>query len=351
MSASLVESAATLGLTDVVESTETQWVGKVHEWSSQYGDGKGNWGAVNIEGPPTFYPGFGDNVNTWAPLSKSGTEFVVLEYPKACVPEALNVYETFTPGALVKVSGGKTKDGPWTTLWNSEPDVSVKGKSRILKVSLIADDEPIVSFIRLDIDASSWDNWYEIDAVALVGRVITTGIPPYERPAPNTLAADLLSLFTAQSGDITIRAGTGEIIRAHKSIIQARCPLLLGAGGDYSGVYEVSDHPDVLDVLLTFIYSDTAPIPAALCIPIYAAADRYGLGNLAALSLRRFATALTPENVIEALRVVDGFSGLRAACFSFLAQRPVLLGNSARELTHDQLAGAVAALALASTAK
>ena len=180
--------------------------------------------------------------------------------------------------------------------------------------------------------------------------MITTGIPPYERPAPNTLAADLLSLFTSQSGDITIRTGTGELVRANKSIVQARCPLLLTAGGDHSGVYEVSDHPDVLDVLLTFIYSDTAPIPAALCIPIYAAADHYGLGSLAALALRRFATALTPENVIEALRVVDGFSGLRAACFSFLAQRPVLLGNSARELTHDQLAGAVAALALTSTA-
>jgi hypothetical protein len=68
----LFRKGESIGLSAKITQLDGQWVEKALEWSSQYGEGKGNWGACNVEGPPTVYPAFGDNVNAWASQTCNG---------------------------------------------------------------------------------------------------------------------------------------------------------------------------------------------------------------------------------------------------------------------------------------
>jgi hypothetical protein len=167
-----------------------------------------------------------------------------------------------------------------------------------------------------------WPSWYEIDAICLTGRAVESCSLSYVPPSPGTLAGDLLQLLSSHTGDVTFLTPNGTSIKAHSTIVLARCPTLLKARGD---PIHVPDHPSVVAALLQYIYTDTADISASLSIGIFIAAQRYGLDALAARAQQRFAMGLSKDNLIRALEVVGGITPLRASCMQFLASHPAML--------------------------
>ena len=128
--------------------------------------GGANWGPQQAAGPPNT-PSMGDNVTAWASASQdSGPEWLILEYAKAVIPRRVDVYETYSPGALVKVTvfddAGAEHDA-WSgvdptrqgnpTVGISQVPISLDVPTRRVKIYLASDQVP---------------GWNEIDAVGLV---------------------------------------------------------------------------------------------------------------------------------------------------------------------------------------
>ena len=285
-------------------------------------------------------------------------EFLEFSFAKACIPTKMEVFETFTPGAMVKISA-KGPSGTWITLWSGEQDkgAAAAGTSRIFAPTLATLEFPASQF-RVDIDCVGWTGWYEIDAIRLTGTVMTSAALPFDRPAPGTLAGDLLALLQSGTGDVCFRAATGEEVartaalpppdspqlRAHSAVVLARCPALLKA---HTQPIRVPDHGAALRLVLQWIYCDAADIPGRLAIAVHVSAVRYALPALAHLALTRFASGLADSNVFAALKLVDGIADLRKTCLQFVAKHPSLMQPAAMDaLSHAQLAELVTILAL-----
>ncbi len=208
----------------------------------------------------------------------------------------------------------------------------------MLSASRIFSPEPLVKLefptktFRFDINPTGWSSWYEIDAVAITGDVAAVPVAAYKAPAPKTLAGDLLALFEAQSGDVTFETPTGEQVKAHMAILAARCPVILKS---HDLLIRVPDHVVILRTVLNFIYTDTADLPVELAVPVYVAASRWGLDNLAALAVKVFRSALNAGSVFGILQFVDGIPELRQACIEYLAAHPRLLLPSKSRLTYS----------------
>ena len=70
--------------------------------SSEYGGG--DWSAKQMLGQPDFYPNYGDDGRAWAPSAiNNGLQWVELGFEEAVYVESVDIYETFNPGAIVKV--------------------------------------------------------------------------------------------------------------------------------------------------------------------------------------------------------------------------------------------------------
>jgi len=149
--------------TEKVSKEKGQWVKKVLKFSTQYN----GWPASNIEGKSNTYPQYGDLKTSWAPSQSSGKqEFLELQFKNKVNPRKIEIYETFNPGSLVKISA-KDSNKKWVTLWKSKRK-NEAAKSRIFKPKLEKVDFQ-TNEIRLDIDTVGSIGFYEIDAVKLIG--------------------------------------------------------------------------------------------------------------------------------------------------------------------------------------
>eukprot|EP00042_Codosiga_hollandica_P050289 m.597111 g.597111 ORF g.597111 m.597111 type:complete len:445 (+) comp58061_c0_seq19:95-1429(+) len=323
---------------------QRQYVSKVTSFSSEYGAGDNNWGAVNIIGPPRVYPQTGDNTKAWAAAANNAREFIVFEVQTPVIPNRFEIYETLAPGALVKITG-ETPDG-WVDLWTGTPDLTKAGASRIFEPPITPSNYPIKTF-RFDIDATTWTNWYEIDAVAITGDTgINAVAAQYAPPASRSLGGDLLKLLNSQTGDVTFETPSGSTTRAHSVILTARCPALLS----HEAVVPVPDHIEVIRAVLQFLYADVAEITIPLSVPVHLAATRLKLDRLASMAAHVFSSVLFKENAIDILMFVDEMPELRAICMGFLSRNPSTLlatpgrageRNPAALLSRDQLVSLV----------
>jgi len=140
-----------------------QWVSKVMSSSSE----ANGWPATNIVGPSNTYPKYGDSKTNWSPFSSSGTqEFLHVKYDIPVIPTRIKVYETYNPGALVKVSGKDPSDN-WVILWSGARQTN-SGKAVINELPLKKVDF-LVSEILLDLNCMGQTGYYEIDAIELFG--------------------------------------------------------------------------------------------------------------------------------------------------------------------------------------
>jgi hypothetical protein len=124
-----------------------------------------SWGPEQATGAPNT-PEAGDIPSAWASLARDESdEWLMLEYEAPVEPTAIEVHETFNPGAVVKVTAFRL-DGEEVVLWTgrSEPPQAEGRRVNTFKIP-----EPVrTNRIKLYLASNDVPGWNEIDAVALV---------------------------------------------------------------------------------------------------------------------------------------------------------------------------------------
>lgn len=145
------------------QAVEPQWASSVRdvssEWSAQA------WNAQNVLGAPNVYPKHGDIAQAWASREQDArTEFIEVGFANPTRAAALQIVETFNPGAIEAVEL-VTTSGRHLTL--ELPDMPATGQSRISTISTACTDEPIAA-ARVTLNSAKVPGWNEIDAIGLV---------------------------------------------------------------------------------------------------------------------------------------------------------------------------------------
>jgi hypothetical protein len=124
-----------------------------------------HWGVAETIGPPDTQ-GFGDITTAWASKTPDDQpEWLELEYAQAVTPQAIWIYETFNPGAVVKVcSVGML--GFETVLWEGKDPTPAGTPGGISKISLRT--RVAVDRVKIYFDSPAVPGWNEVDAVGLV---------------------------------------------------------------------------------------------------------------------------------------------------------------------------------------
>jgi len=123
------------------------------------------WGPEQMVGAPDSWPRSGDIQTAWASLTQDGEdEWLLLEYAEPVQPSALLIYETYNPGAVIRVLVYRL-DGEEVEVWKgTDPTPIGSGKG----VSVI----PFrVNFktnrVKIELKSKDVSGWNEIDAVGL----------------------------------------------------------------------------------------------------------------------------------------------------------------------------------------
>ena len=139
-------------------------------------------------------------------------EFLQLHFPSARQINFVQVYETFNPGALQKVSVKNPGTNTFVTVW-SAPTVPAPPVARVSTVRFTDPGYP-VDQVRLDFDSPQVPGWNEIDAVGIGFATCTASLVGVESPSapianrldfigPNPFVASSKLHFTlAQAGHV-----------------------------------------------------------------------------------------------------------------------------------------------------
>lgn len=126
-----------------------------------------NWSVRQVLGKPNT-PQAGDQGSAWASrLQDSGTEWLIVEFPRSVSATKIQIEETFNPGAVNRVCSVDFKHRE-TEVWKGQDPTPVgSGKG----TSMITLAEPITSRrFKIYLDSAGVFGWNEIDAVALHGK-------------------------------------------------------------------------------------------------------------------------------------------------------------------------------------
>jgi beta-lactamase regulating signal transducer with metallopeptidase domain len=125
---------------------------------------KRNWGPEQATGEPDTTEA-GDIVTAWASLTQDDQdEWLLLEYAEPIVPRAVMVYETYNPGALVRVTVFKL-DGTEVEVWKGKDPTSTDEAKGVSVIPFKVDFK--INRVKLYIDSKDVPGWNEIDAVGL----------------------------------------------------------------------------------------------------------------------------------------------------------------------------------------
>ncbi|CAB3261282.1 unnamed protein product [Arctia plantaginis] len=166
-----------------------QFVHHVEDFSSQYGSEISvSYTAFNLRGPPSNFPDYGDypqafvmrTYGTWweeAPSAQedympqnanaiTSQDFVEVSFEKVVYPLEVSIFETYNPGALVRIwaRGPST----WILLWEGEPEY-VGDTPRIFSPPIRQLNVP-TRILRLEFNHKLLPYYTELDAVLLRGK-------------------------------------------------------------------------------------------------------------------------------------------------------------------------------------
>ncbi len=131
---------------------------------SQY---KGGWGPEQVTGAPDT-PSAGDFASAWASLTPDDQEeWLLVKYETPVKPTRVDIYESFNPGAVYKVSA-ITPDNEELELWRgTDPTPAEKGNG-ISSIPVTADCE--INQIKIYLNSKDFPGWNQIDAVGLIDQ-------------------------------------------------------------------------------------------------------------------------------------------------------------------------------------
>lgn len=142
------------------------WADKVIDYSSEYSPTR--WSARQILGPPDVYPEYGDIERAWTPASRDkGEEYIEVGFPYIGPICGVVVYETYNPGAIVKIIL-KDTEGNYHVVWEKDDkEKDSKEKARVLRITFPLTNFSILS-VKLILDTSLVPGWNEIDAIGII---------------------------------------------------------------------------------------------------------------------------------------------------------------------------------------
>jgi hypothetical protein len=124
-----------------------------------------HWGVDEVIGAPNT-TGFGDLHTAWASKTPDGQhEWLELEFAQSVIPQAVWIYETFNPGAVVKVTRIGMLGGE-EVLWEGTDPTPQGSPGGISKIPLAS--KRSVSRLKIYFDSPAVAGWNEVDAVGLV---------------------------------------------------------------------------------------------------------------------------------------------------------------------------------------
>lgn len=122
------------------------------------------WGPEQATGEPDTQDA-GDIQTAWASQTPDGAdEWLTLEYAEPVIPTAVLVYETYNPGALIKVTAFKL-DGEEVEIWKGNDPTATDAGKGISEVPVKVDFK--TARIRIYLDSKNVPGWNEIDAVGV----------------------------------------------------------------------------------------------------------------------------------------------------------------------------------------
>ncbi|HUQ03288.1 MAG TPA: hypothetical protein VM261_12385 [Kofleriaceae bacterium] len=139
------------------------WSSKVRAVSSQWG--ADDWSAKRALGAPDVYPASGDQVNAWASEGADDrAEFLELGFERAARVSAVEIYETYNPGAVTQIEliGAS---GARTVVHRARAE-QLGSAAHLTRTDVGCTSEPIVA-VRVTIDSRAVEGWNEIDAVGV----------------------------------------------------------------------------------------------------------------------------------------------------------------------------------------
>jgi beta-lactamase regulating signal transducer with metallopeptidase domain len=126
---------------------------------------KRNWGPEQATGAPDTQ-GPGDIVTAWASLTQDEQpEWLLLEYERAVRPHSVKIYETYNPGAVVKVSVFD-ESGEEVLAWEGTDPTRPGQPTGVSEIPIGANTA--IRKVKLYLDSPAVPGWNEIDAVGLV---------------------------------------------------------------------------------------------------------------------------------------------------------------------------------------
>lgn len=138
----------------------SQWANQVLDFSDCYGSSESiSYSAVNICGRPSKHPAYGDFAECFS-MKKYGPsieqefstkdkpefitfhDFIVIQYEHYVLPKEIKIYETYHPGAIVRILAYCCTLKQWKVLWHSAP-APVEKKAREFRPSITKINHPV----------------------------------------------------------------------------------------------------------------------------------------------------------------------------------------------------------------
>jgi hypothetical protein len=142
----------------------SQWASSANA-SSEYTPT--DWSALQATGAPDT-TGCGDLITAWASGSAAGVDWIELSYPVAVIPTRIDIYQTYNPGAIVKVEVVDAQ-GTAHSVYESQSK-TVSDCPTIQTIDLAQEGiDFLVAKLIISVDQTNHPGWDEIDAVQLTG--------------------------------------------------------------------------------------------------------------------------------------------------------------------------------------
>ena len=161
----LAERAELLRRSPASRETPAQvvWATEILDRSSEYT--QSSWSASQALGRPDVYPRAGDDPNAWAPeAADGGTEHITLALSEPQHASAVELYETYNPGAVTRV---ELYDLDGVRVADHARAAAPAGHGAYKRtIELGCTDRPVAS-IKITLDTSAVPGWNELDAVGV----------------------------------------------------------------------------------------------------------------------------------------------------------------------------------------
>lgn len=141
------------------------WASAVLGYSTQYSEQ--SWSARQVLGAPNVYPQHGDLAQAWASkTADEQDEWIEVGFDNPRAASAVEIYETFNPGAVASVEL-VTTTGRRITMLAPSLDVDRSAQAIHTSIPMACTSEPIAA-VRINLSSTTVRGWNEIDAIGLV---------------------------------------------------------------------------------------------------------------------------------------------------------------------------------------